>query len=156
MLIQNAITDKKNETTSLSKTMEVHQAALEFSLKNEMISHFKAMGALYASTLLRITAAIRGTKRLLGWLFKLPRIILRQCLERGLGFVKQNQLWMPRIRRVTARFPWLEARLRVFVQAGRRRDNAPTLNEIQWVVQPDPAALQAWQGLLHPTPKKPL
>jgi hypothetical protein len=98
---------------------------------------------------------IRGTKRLLGWLFKLPRIILRQCLEMGLWFVKQNPSWMPRIRRVTARFPWLEARLRVFVQAGGRRDNSLTLND-QWVVQPDPTALQAWQRLLRATPKKPL
>jgi hypothetical protein len=99
---------------------------------------------------------IRGTERLLGWLFKLPRIILRQCLEMGLEFVKQNPLWMARFRRMTALFPRLEARLRVFVQARRRRDNAPTLNEIHWTVQPDPAALQAWQGLLRVTPKKPL
>jgi hypothetical protein len=99
---------------------------------------------------------VRGTKRLLGWLFKLPRIILRQCFEMGLGFVKQNPLWMARFRRMAARFPRLEARLRVFVQARRRRDNAPTLNGIHWTVQPDPAALQAWQGSLRVTPKKPL
>jgi SAM-dependent methyltransferase len=154
--LQNAIADIKNETTSLSKTMEVNQAALEFSLKNEMISHSKALETLHVSISWRITAPIRGTKRLLVWLFKLPRIILRQCGEMGLGFVKQNPSWMQRIRRVTARFPRLEARLRVFVQTRRRRDNAPTLNEIRWVVQPDPAALQAWQRLLRVTPKKPL
>jgi hypothetical protein len=97
---------------------------------------------------------VRGTKRLLGRLFKLPRIIVRQCLEMGLSFVKQNPSGMQRIRRVTARFPWLEARLRVLVQAGGRRDNSPTLNGIHWAVQPDPAALQAWQRLLRVTSKK--
>jgi hypothetical protein len=96
-----------------------------------------------------MTAPIRGAKRLLQWLFQLPRIIFRQCLEIGLCFVKQNPHWMQRIRRMTTRFPRLEARLRVFVQTAAQRDS-----ETQWVVQPDPAALQAWQKLLRATSKK--
>jgi hypothetical protein len=91
---------------------------------------------------------------LLGYLFKLPRIVLRQCLEMGLCVVEQNPQWMSRIRRMMARFPWLEARLQAFVLAARQRDRAQALNEMQWVVQPDPAALQAWQELLRARPPK--
>ncbi|WP_157043636.1 hypothetical protein [Nitrobacter hamburgensis] len=73
----------------------------------------------------------------------------------GLRIVNQNPRWVPRIRRITAHFPWLEAKLQVFVQARSRRDDEPAMNDIQWMVQPDPAALLAWQTLLGATPNKP-
>lgn len=128
-------------------------------INSEMASRSDALEVAYASTSSRANASLRGTRRLIGWflkrLLKLPRIFAHRCLLMGLRLVIQNSKWASRVRRLIRYFPWLEAKLRIFVQARRRRDDVSLPSEIQWVVQPDPAVLQAWQTLLGVKPSQP-